>query len=114
MKGYEGQAKPVVRHAIELAEEERARNPRDSAVLRDLASYYAHTGNAALALERIATALLLSPHSPDIQANAAEVYEMLGRHKEALGFAKRALALGFPRERLQQDPALAGLLSDLK
>ncbi|HKD08529.1 MAG TPA: protein kinase [Bryobacteraceae bacterium] len=114
IKGYEGQAKPAFEHAIELAEEERKRNPRDSAVLRDLASYYADTGNPALAQERIATALLLSPQSPDIEANAAEVYELLGQREKALGFAKQALEHGFPRQRLQQNPALAGLLSALQ
>jgi Flp pilus assembly protein TadD len=114
IKGSESQAKPVFERAIELAEEERNRNPRDTVVLQGLAGYYAKTGNPALAVQRIGTALTLSPKSPDVQAEGAEVYELLGQRKKALGFAKRAMELGISRRRLEENPALTALLRDLR
>jgi serine/threonine-protein kinase len=108
------QAKKTFEHAIELAEGRRKDNPRDPFVTADLAQYYAKSGNAALARQRIDTAFALSPKSPDIQARAAVVFELLGQRAKALEYAKKALSLGYSRQGLQREPELSKLMAELK
>jgi serine/threonine-protein kinase len=96
--------------AIELGEAQRKESHRDALVASYLAQYYAETGQPELALARIGTALALSPKNSRIQASAAEVYELLGRRANALQYARKALALGYPRSRLESNPELAKLL----
>ncbi len=111
--GLGDQAQQTFTRAIELGEKVRRENPRDAEVQKYLAGYYARTNNQSLALQRIETALTLSPNSPDIQATGAQVYELLGQRKKALVLAKRAMELGFPRKRLEQEsPELAHLLPE--
>ena len=112
--GLERETAQSFARAIELGEKARQENPRDASVQRNLASYYARTGNGPLALERIGTALALAPKSPDIQAGGAEVYELLGQRKKALALARRAMELGYSRQRLAQYPELSRLLPELK
>jgi len=100
--------------AIDLGEKARKANPRDPAVQRILAGYYARMGKTLLAGQRIETALALAPNSPEVQAGGAEVYELLGQRKKALTLAKRSMELGYTRRRLEQYPELAGLLKELK
>lgn len=112
--GLGDEAQKSFSHAIELGEKARRANPRDAVVHQYLAGYYARTGNQSLALQRIGTALMLAPNSPDIHANGAEVYELLGQRKKALALAKRALALGFSHKQLEQAPALVNLMRELR
>lgn len=114
MPGSELKARESFARAIELGEQTRKASPRDATVFRNLASYYARTGNATLALQRIGTALTLAPASPDIQAGGAEVYELLGQRQKALELAKKSMALGYSLQRLEQYLELAPLLPKLK
>jgi serine/threonine-protein kinase len=114
MKGSGDQTKQTFARAIELAEQSRKDNPRDPSVHGSLATYYAEAGNAPLAWQRIETALTLAPNNPEIQAQAAEVYEAFGQHTKALAFAKEALALGYPRQELEQNPDLSHVMAGLK
>jgi tetratricopeptide (TPR) repeat protein len=114
MEGFGAQAQQSFGRAIELGEKARQANPRDANVHLCLARYYAWTANPALSLQRLGTALTLAPDSPAIQAGGAEVYQLLGQRKKALGLAKRALELGYSRRRMEQDPGLSGLLPQLK
>lgn len=114
VKGSELQAKESFARAIALGEKARTANPRDASVCRNLASYYARTGNAPLALQRINTALTLAPTSPDIQAGGAEVYVLLGQPQKALELAKKSMALGYSLRRLEQYSELSPLLPKLK
>jgi serine/threonine-protein kinase len=114
MNGMNDQTRQTFARAIELGEQSRKDNLRDPSVHCNLALYYAKTGNAPLARQRIETAQALSPKGPETLAAAAEVYELLGQRKKALEFAKRALGAGYARQRLQQDPELAKLMADLK
>ncbi len=114
MKELNGQAKQTYLHAIEIGEQSRKDNPRDAVVQKSLAEYYARTGNTMLARQRMDAALALSPRSPDIQATAAEVYELLGQRQQAIVFAKRSLELGFLRQRFQYSPELSILMPHLR
>lgn len=114
MGGFDDQAKQGLARALDLGEKARKANPRDPAVQRILAGYYARMGKTLLAGQRIETALALAPNSPEVQAGGAEVYELLGQRKKALTLAKRSMELGYTRRRLEQYPELAGLLKELK
>jgi tetratricopeptide (TPR) repeat protein len=114
MNGLDDQAKQAFAQAIRLAEGTRKDNPRDPFIHLDLALYYAKTGNVPLAKQRIETALTLSPKGPEIQAAAAEVYELLGQRPRALASAKKSLTLGYPRQRLEHNPELSKLMPALK
>ena len=112
--GNEKPARQAFDKAIELGEARRKGSPRDAFLHSDLALYYAKTGRAALARERLATALGLAPKGPEIRAAAAEVHELLGERKQALESAAEALGLGYPRPRLERNPELAGALAEAR
>jgi len=114
MKGENARANQAFAKAVDMAEAKRRLTPRDDFVNTDLAAYYARTRNSQLALTRLNTALALAPKSPEVQAAAAEVYEVLGQRARAVEFVRRALALGYPRQRLQRNPALSKLLKSIQ
>jgi Flp pilus assembly protein TadD len=99
--------------AIELAEAARQQNPRDPYIYSDLALYYTKTGNTELALQRLQSALTLAPDSGEIQAVAAETYELLGKRQRAVESAEKALAMGYPGQRLLYNQELAELVAVL-
>ena len=103
MHGMDRQAKETFEHAIRLAEVQRKENPRDAVVHSDLALYYAKTKQPQLAADRVRTAITLSPDAAEIQAAAAEVYELLGQRDKGIEFAQQSLKLGFPRQQLQRN-----------
>jgi tetratricopeptide (TPR) repeat protein len=113
MNGKDEEARKMFAQAIELGEAKRKERPSDASVASYLALYYAKTGQQQLALSRLGTALALSPKGSEIQAAAAEVYELLGRRAKALEFARKALALGYPKNRLERNPELAKLLQSM-
>jgi tetratricopeptide (TPR) repeat protein len=110
--GMEAQAVETFDRAIALAETTRERSPRDAFVHSDLALYYAKTGRAELALQRLAAAITLSPDSGEIQAAAAEAYELVGRRDEAIELALRSLEFGYTKQHFQRNPEMSDLLSD--
>ena len=112
--GKEHDARQAFAKAIELAEAERQKNPRDAAVVSQLALYYAKSHQPALAQARMDTALALSPKSPDVLASAAEMYELLGRRDKALNAAREAIAAGYSRNRMERNPELTKLLQVLR
>jgi tetratricopeptide (TPR) repeat protein len=114
MNGMNDQTKQTFARAIALGEQSRKDNPRDAAVNSNLAQYYAKTGNSPLARQRIETALALSPKGPQTQADAAEVYELLGDRVNAVAFARKALALGYSRQRIERNPELSRIVPLLK
>jgi tetratricopeptide (TPR) repeat protein/predicted Ser/Thr protein kinase len=112
MKGMDQKAAEAFARAIQLAEAGRKENRRDALLHSDLALYYAKTKQPRLALERLNTALALSPETGEILVAAAEVYELAGQRPKGIEFARKALDLGFPRQRLQRNPELTRLLAD--
>jgi tetratricopeptide (TPR) repeat protein len=114
MNGMDDQAKQTFARAIELGEQSRKDNPRDAAVNSNLALYYAKTGNSPLARQRIETALALSPKGPQTQVDAAEVSELLGDRANAVAFARKALELGYSRQRLERNPEFSRVMPLLK
>jgi Tfp pilus assembly protein PilF len=99
-------------HAIDLAESARQSGPRDSYVHSDLALYYAKTGQTALAVERIETALALDAGNGEILLAAAETHEIIEEREQAVALLQAALDAGVTRQRIQRNPAFADLLAD--
>ncbi len=114
MPGHQKEAGAAFARAIELAEEKRKQSPRDAYLHSDLALYYAKSSNAALARQRLATALQLAPKGPEIHAAAAEVHELLGERARAVEYARQSIRLGYPRQRLERNPELASLLEEAR
>ena len=112
MNGMDQKATETFEHAIELAEAARRQNSREAYVHSDLALYYAKLQQEDLALQRLETAITLSPESASIIAAAAEAYELIGQRENAVELARKALSLGFSREQIQRNPELTELLSD--
>jgi len=110
--GMTTQTTETFEHAIELAEAARQRNPRDAWVHSDLSLYYAKTGQIKLAMQRLETAVTLSPDSGEILAAVVEAYEQTGQRDKAVEFAQKAFELGYPREQFQRNPEVANLLKD--
>lgn len=65
------------RKAISLAKQQLKVNPRDPAVLGDLASYYSMLGDRKLALSYLDRSLELGHGDKDLLLNAAVVYNQL-------------------------------------
>jgi tetratricopeptide (TPR) repeat protein len=105
-------AGPAYEHAAHLAEEQLRVNPRDAAVLADLADCRAMLGDRARSRSDLARALALAPQDVEVQQTAAAVYEELGDREAALRWIRQALARGYPREQLERDPGLAALRAD--
>lgn len=99
-------------HAIELAESARQEDLRDPYAHSDLALYYAKTDQSELSLQRLGTAVLLSPDSGEIFAAAAEVHELLGQREKAIEFVKQSYELGYTQQKLRRNPELSELLND--
>ncbi len=112
MKGMDAAAVEAFERAIRLAEAERKESPRDASLHSQLALYYAKTGDRRLSLQRLSTALTLSPGTGQIQADAAEVYELFGMREKAVAALRRSLDLGFQRQQLLRNPELSRLLED--
>ncbi len=98
--------------AAVLAEAGLAVNPRDAAVLIDLADCRAMLGDRARARDLVARALVAAPGDVEVMQQAASVYEQLGDRAAALQWIRRALAGGYPIEQVDGDPFLKGLRAD--
>ena len=100
------------RRAIELAEEQRKRLPKDADLLADLAGYYAAVNDAAKAIPIARQALALAPDSPAVTFRAAEAYELLHQREDALRWIRKAIELGYSLDYIQRSPELALLRAD--
>jgi tetratricopeptide (TPR) repeat protein len=85
------------RKAIPLAEQRLKVNPRDAAVLGDLASYYSMLGDRKQALSYLDRSLQLGAGDKDLLLNAAVVYNQLRETGTALEWLSKALAAGYSR-----------------
>jgi len=110
--GAADDAAPLYRRAAAMAEERLRVNPRDGAVLSDLAAYAAELGEGARARALLERALAASPDDPGVRFQAAVTCERLGDRRRALALLAGAVARGLPRERAMRSPALAALRGD--
>jgi tetratricopeptide (TPR) repeat protein/tRNA A-37 threonylcarbamoyl transferase component Bud32 len=110
--GERGKAATAFSRAVKLGEEERKVNPRQPALLAQLADAYSMLGDrqsalaAAVAVERLGTS------DPDAAFNVANAYEQLGERDRALRWLEQALATGYSRDAVERSPSLAELRKD--
>jgi tetratricopeptide (TPR) repeat protein len=112
MPGKQNEALENYGHAIRLAEAASKDSPRNAYLHGDLAIYYAKTGKAEQAAQRLSTALALAPDSAALHLTGAEVYEILGKRDQGVAHARRALSMGLSPQRLYRNREIAGLLKD--
>jgi serine/threonine-protein kinase len=110
--GERAKAPEALARAISLGEEQLEVNPRDAALLVDLGDCHALLGHAARARELLKRGLTLVPEDVELQHTAAAAYEQIGDRELALRWIGRALASGYPRARVEDDPGLEALRAD--
>ncbi len=114
---YEGpgtreRARAPLERASVLLEEQLKVNPRDAALLADLADARAMLGQGPQARALAARALALAPGDADVLQVAAGVDEMLGQREAALETLAQALAAGYSRWEIERNPAYRALRQD--
>ena len=100
--------------AAEMAEEHRKLNPKNAAVLSDLAGYYGVLGNREKALPLIEQMLTLAPNDTHILFHAALTYEELGERAKALQWLQTALEKGHSRQEVENNPWFTKLRGDTR
>ena len=97
---------------LDLLLPEASEKPQDAELLSELATLYAYQQQRERSESNIAKALALTPESPTILMNAAEVYEILGSRAEAIRYTEQGLRKGFSLDDLKKRYALQALLAD--
>jgi len=110
--GKRSNAQAAYRRAIELAEEQRLLEPRNSELLALLADFYSMLGNADTSLKVLNDALVLPGLSSSTMARAGEVYEQLGMRDKAIEWIEKAVRAGLPLTTIEREPSLSTLRQD--
>ena len=99
--------------AISLAKARLAINPRDAAVLGNLASYDSMLGNREAAIRWLTKAVEQSGYNdPDVLFDGVMVHNQFGETKEAIDWLSKALNAGYSPGAVWNAPALENLHSD--
>ena len=102
--GKRATAMSAYRQAVALATEELSVNPRDAALLGDLARYHAILGDRAAALKHLKRGLEVSPADPELLFQAALVHHQFGETAQALDWLRKALKAGYSVASIRDDP----------
>ena len=102
--GRRSEAASAYSKAIALGEQKLRLNPRDAELLSYLATYHAMRGERKAALDNLAEALRPQAKRPEMQFNAAIVYQQLGDTRRALDALEQAVSLGISPEQLRDTP----------
>lgn len=97
--------------AIALAYDELEVNPRDAAVMANLALYYAKTGNAIRAQDFVRRARSIDATSVEYMYTEAIVLTLSGRNQEAVKSLRLALERGYALADAVSNPELEALQS---
>jgi eukaryotic-like serine/threonine-protein kinase len=107
-------AAAALERAFSLASREAELKPRDPTAHAVLAYLSAKKKLTEKARSHLQTSLILSPDDSDILEDAACTYELLLDRPRAIEHAEKALQKGYSLERMKNDPALQGVVSDPK
>lgn len=113
-KPGDARAREAFAKAVELAEEDRKRNPNDADLLATMASYYGFLGQREKALPLLRKAMVLGPDAPAVAYRIGEAYEILGQRAEAIDWITKAVRGGYSRKYVERSPELAKLRADEK
>ena len=112
--GERQKSQKFYRKAIELAEEQRNVNPRDSELLSQLAGYYAMIGDRTKALACLDQSLQISPDDAQIMFHTGTTYEQLGEREQAIDWIVKAIENGYSKSEIEHQPELRKLLADAR
>ena len=84
-------------------------NPRNAALLVDMANYQAMVGRRKESIEFLQRALQIAPRDPVVQFRAAMVHNQFGEAERALDLLERARAVGFPITIVRDTPNFGNL-----
>jgi serine/threonine-protein kinase len=106
------QAKPAYQHAIQLAREEIAKDPNQTAVRVNLAAYLAKIGDKDGALKELKP--VEQAHNPDPSGlyTTALVYELCGKRDQALDALLAAVNAGQDLNDIKNEPEFVSLRAD--
>ena len=107
-------AEDVRKHMLALVEERVRLEPQDAEAEATLAYLYAHYRRGFEAAARVQTALALAPDDPNVLADVASAYELMGKRSEAIAAMHKAIQKGYGVEQLKTDPEMAALVADPK
>lgn len=111
--GERDKSRAAFEKAIELGESARTINPRQPALLAELADSYASVGAREPALACAAGAERLgAANDGEVAFTLAGAYETLGDRAVALEWLKRAIKSGYPVSSIERSPTVAELRKD--
>ena len=102
-------AETAYRRAISLGAPQLKVNPRNAALLIDLANYHAMVGERKEAVEFLDRALTIAPKDGFVRFRAAIALNQLGETERALESLEQARAAGFSMTLVLATPNFAGL-----
>ena len=97
-----------------LLEQTVRSTPSDAVAQASLAALYAHYGRHSEADVHLQTALALGAEDPNVLAEVASAYELMGDRTAALNYSQKALKKGYAADQFKIDPEMSGLCSDPK
>ena len=109
--GLPEKATATYNKAMALAYKELEVNPRDAAVLSNLALYNAKTGNAARALDFVRRARSIDANDVDYMYTEAVVLTLAGKNEDAVRALRLALEKGYALADALNNPELTALQS---
>ncbi len=111
--GRPSDATDAYKKAYSMAEQKLRTNPRDTAVLSDLAGYSAMLGERGRALDYLDRSLV-GNHDKELLFQAAVVYNQLHETGPALEWLSKALAAGYSKSEVDKVPYFDNLHSNLR
>jgi eukaryotic-like serine/threonine-protein kinase len=110
--GDAGKAKQAYAEARGLARAALDVNPRDASLRAELADILSMLGDAEAARAEATRALELAPRDPQVLFRVGAAYEQMGDRERALPLISQALAAGYSRREVENDPSLRELRAD--
>lgn len=107
--GERARATAAYRRAIALGEPPLGVNPRNTALIINLAHYHAMVDDRAEALDLVRRALQIAPKDAFVQFRAAVALNRVGDTGEALALLEKARAAGFSVTVIRDTPDLSNL-----
>lgn len=112
--GERDKARAAFEKTVQLGEADLKVNPRQPALLAELADAYAMLGSRAQALEAVAAVERLGGGDAEVAFMLAGVHEQLGDRSAAFTWLKRAVDAKYPVENIARSPFLAELRKDAR
>jgi tetratricopeptide (TPR) repeat protein len=110
--GERPKAAPAFKKVVELAEAEIKINPRQPALLAQLASAHSMLGSRAEAVAAATAVERLGAADAETAYTVAGAYEQIGDRAAALSWLQQSIAKGYSRALIDSSPSLAELRKD--